>query len=205
MYLNCCHQRLAVLLEDDLRDDDNQPTYGLHRPGVGLILDSTTPPSERRIVLVHELSHAYEHYMGRVDSDDEEGRQTRTGSIECQFAKDLADQGGEAVIHALFGDIDAFMADADLSAGAHYTLDDEAAEWPTSVCCPSCYEQYPSRAIKNGKPTFNPRINAFMLKRLLACGKCGRETRWGQRCTYDGLPLPDVVLPASTRAISTMT
>lgn len=203
MYLTCANQRFHVSIESNICDDQGHPTYGLFRPGIGIVIDSATPPTERRGVLVHELSHAFEHRMGRVDPEDAEGRQNRVAAIESQFAQDLSDQGGEAVIHALFGD-DSSQLSTDEFSDMHYAQDEAMAEWPTQIWCPSCHEQYPSRAVRNGRAAFNPRINGFMVKRMLVCGKCGRETLWGQRCTYEGLPLPDVVVNPTTRMIPAM-
>lgn len=203
MYLTCNNQRLLVSLQDGLCDDDGSSAFGLFRPGSGIFLDSTTPPSERRGVLVHELSHAYEYYLGRVDPSDDEGRQSRVASIESQFCNDLKEQGGEGVIHDLFGGADSQISYEQIG-DTQYVQDESLAEWPTSIWCPSCHEQYPSRAIRNGRPAFNPRINGFMLKRLLVCAKCGRETEWGQRCNYEALPLPDVVVNPTTRILPAM-
>jgi hypothetical protein len=203
MYVTCCNKRMTISVTDDLRDDRGHPTYGVFRPGDGIYLDSGTPRSERREVLVHELGHAYEYLVGQVDAEDGEGRQNRLATMESQFAADLTAQGGEAALHAMFGDLDPDPV-ADEFGETHYSQDDEMAEWPTSIWCPSCHEAYPSRAVRNGKPAFNPRLNAFMLKRLLVCAKCGRETRWGQRCTYDGLPLPDVVVSPTSRMLPAM-
>lgn len=201
MYVTCSGQRVKVTIEKDLVDDDGSPAFGLYRPTTGIVLDVSTPPSDRRGVLVHEIGHLYEYKLGRVDPDDREGRQNRLSAIESQFNADLRDQGGEGVIHALFGD-DASQIMLDESN--YYAQDDAEAEWPTSVWCPGCHEQYPSRVIRNGKPGFNPRINGFMLKRTLVCAKCDRQTIWGQRCNYEGLPLPDVVVSPTTRILPAM-
>lgn len=197
MYLSCGNERIRVVVEDDLKDSDDRPCYGLFRPGIGIFVDRSTPPSERIDIIVHELAHAFEHRLGRVDPEDSEGRQNRVATIRTQFHRDLAAQGGEDFVHALFGDTPAFDSFSD----ARYTPDDDECEWPTSVCCPCCREPYPSHVISNGRPTFNPRLNGFELRRILVCGKCGRETTWKQRCRYDGLPVPDVVSPPVSRLL----
>lgn len=203
MYLTCGHQRIGVKVEHDLRDNDGHPTYGLYRPNDQISLDSSTPRTERRSVLVHELTHAFEQIMGQINSSHSESRANRVAAIESQFAKDLAAQGGEGVLHTLFGDSESQLPFDDFG-DTQYVQDEDAAEWPTKIWCPHCHEMYPSRAIRNGQVGFNPRLNAFMLKRVLVCGKCGRETLWGQRCTYDGLPLPDVVVSPTTRMLPAM-
>lgn len=206
MYVSICSRRVPIVIENDVRDDHDTPTYGLFRPALGargsIVLDLTTPPTERRTVLMHEIGHAYDYFVGRVADDDEEGRQQRLATIDRQFQIDLADQGGEMAIHAAFGDTEP-PADVLEGGGAQYVpIYDGQVDWPTSVSCPACHEQYPGRAVRDGTPAFDPKLNGFVVPRVLICGKCDREWRWLQRCSHDGIPWPATVGTPTSRDVA---
>lgn len=195
MQLHVCSAAIGVVVEANLVDDFGTPAQGLFRPGtLTIALDVAQPPTERRFTLVHELAHAYEYLLGRVDPTDDEGRQNRIAAIERQFSEDLARYGGEHAIHALFGQGEAptYIDSKDGSITRTNASDDDAG-WPTSVSCSRCHEQYPGRAVRNGEHAFDPRLNSFAMWRVLICGKCNQKMRWRQRCTHDGLPLPVTV------------
>ena len=206
MFLNCCHRRLSVHVRDDVRDDHNQPVYAIFTPATWQIfMARCTPRQQRRDVLVHELAHAFEHFLGRVDPADTEGRQNRVAMIEGSFNAALDDQQGEDTIHALFGD----ESDGAGSAGDRYaegelslSPDDDMADWPTSISCPSCHQRHSSGRVRNGQPAFDPQRNGFVLWRVMNCAECGKEFRWLQRCTWEGLPLPDVIVQPQVRRLA---
>jgi len=201
MYLHCCHRRLTVHVASDLRDAEGYPADGLFRPDtMQIFLYRGLARDRRREVLAHEFGHAFEELVGRIDPEDHEGRQNRLATMEAQFSGSLEEQGGEAAIHALFGDDDGGDI-VDAPGELATVVDESAAEWPTRISCPSCHQSHSSDRVRNGTPSFNPRLNCFVLWRMLICNECGRELRWQQRCTHEGMPLPDVVVPPSVRMV----
>ena len=203
MYLNCCNTRINVWVESNLTDGDGVPSNGVFWPDRGIILDASLAIPQRKTILLHEVGHAYEHYMGVVDSEDYEGRQNRMVQIYKQFEDDIAAQGGERAIHELFGD-KGDSAAIDEYNSRQYVIDDEFSEWPTAVWCPRCFEQYPARALRNTTPALLAKINGWMIKRTLICAKCNKETEWGQQSTAEGVPLPNVIVSPVTRTIPHM-
>lgn len=204
MYLRCCHRKISVFVKSDVRDLEGHPTYGLFELTAPpqIVLDRCTPRDDRRSIVVHELGHAWDEIAGEVNPADDESRQNRLSAIEAQFSTDLDEQGGESIIHALFGDVDENAPDdAALFDGVERVTDDEQADWPTRICCVTCHQTHASSKARNGTPSFNPRLNCFVLWRVLFCGECGKEMRWEQRCNYEGLPLPDVTVPPTSRTL----
>lgn len=207
MYLNCCHRRLLVDVGDDLRDDQGHTTSGLFSPQMMTILiDRTTPRDRRRSTLVHELGHAYEFVVGRVDPNDCESRQNRIAAIDAQFTMDLEALGGERAIHELFGDAD---DDVDLApeTGPNeraVVREDEASEFPTAVACPGCGSPFPGRAVKDGKPIYDAKHNSYTVWRALVCpDRCLKVWRWRQIATYDGIALPHTITLPTARPVAT--
>ena len=202
MFLNCCHRRLPVRLRDDVLDHDGDPVYAIFRPATReIFIARCTPRDQRRDWLMHELGHAFDFFLGRVDPADEEGRQQRLVAVEGSFNAALDEQNGEHTIHELFGDEPDETA-KDIDGELTRAPDDDMAEWPTRVSCPSCHQCQPSRKVRNGTPSFDPRLNAFVLWRVMSCSECGKEFRWLQRCNYDGLPLPDVIVQPQVRRLA---
>jgi hypothetical protein len=194
MFVTICSRRVPIVIDNDVRDDFNSPTYGLFRPAMGqrgsIVLDLTTPPTERRTVLVHEIGHAYDFFVGEVADHDEEGRQNRLATIDRQFQIDLADQGGEMCIHAAFGDTTPPADALDATTTNYVPAYDDHVDWPTDIACPHCRERYRANVVRDGRPAFDPKLSAFIVSRSFICGKCEREWTWHQRCSHDGTPFP---------------
>lgn len=205
MFLCCCHLRLPVSIYDDLCDDHGAAAFALFEPaGPRILIDRNTPPERRRRELVHELGHAFDHIAGKVDAADQEAPQIRVAAIESAFAASLDQQGGEQCIHALFGDEGIMPIDDETFGEPTTVLDESAAEWPTRIACPICQHQHSSGRVRNGTPAFNPRLNTFVRWRVMNCPNCEREFRWLQRCNWEGLPLPDVVVAPTARRLNTV-
>jgi hypothetical protein len=200
MYVMVGHRKLNVAIENDVCDDGGVATYGLFRPGIpDIALDLTTPATERLAVLVHEIGEAYDHFFQRGDPQHHEGKHNRTATIMAGLMKDLADQGGEIVLHRAFGDEtlpDNCEGDASYSSGY-----EDGVDWPTTVCCPLCKVPYPDRAVSNGAPMFDWKVNGYVMARVLVCGKCERQFRVLQRCSSDGVPWPSVIAPPTSKSL----
>lgn len=201
MYLRCCHRKISIEVRPDVRDGEGEPTYSICELGAPLViaLDRCTPRENRREFIVHELGHIWDHVAGKVDPNDGESPHNRQSAIDAQFSADLDEQGGELAIHALFGDAEAdiLVIDSSTEDDQRVAAGDDDSEWPTRVSCPHCKQSNSSRMVRNGTPAFDPRVNGFVMWRILRCASadCERRFRWQQRCTYSGEPLPDVTAP----------
>lgn len=204
MYVTICGKRLPVVIEDDVRDDTRSPVYGLFRAMRGshgtVVLDRSLPRTQRRSTIVHEIGHAYDYFLGRVADTDNDGRQNRLAIIDQQFQDDLASQGGEKAIHAMFGDAGEISENSSDSRSMRYVpVHEENENWPSTIVCPHCHEEYPADAVKNGRPALDPAENGFVTPRVLVCGRCHREYSWRQINGHDG---PHILGRAKCRHLS---
>jgi hypothetical protein len=197
MWLKCDHIELAVLVRDDVQDKTGEPVYGLFVSAEHAIyIARCTPRKERRRVLVHELSHAYEHNHGKIDFTDEEGRANRISNIETAFNRALESQDGEQTIHSLFGEgrdfKPVYAAHGELDI-APLPSDVDGADQPIRICCPHCHQSQSPRNVHYGAPSLHLRLNIPVIWGTMQCHECEREVTFLQMATNDGVPLPKVV------------
>lgn len=198
LYLQCCHRRLLVTIDEALRDKHGHSVYGLFdSPTRTIHISRQTPRDKRRETLVKMLSHAFNEIAGAVDMSDDEARVNRMALIESQFSESLAKAGGERAIHKLFGDADLEPVLPEPTQ-TRFIVTDDQSPWPTEVSCPNCHRGYESRFIANSKPAFDPRLDGFVMWRFLACPPCKRAFKWVQASTPAGMPIPKTIaLPTS--------
>jgi hypothetical protein len=205
MNIQICSRRIIVLVTDEVRDSMGDLCQGVFDPEhLTILLDRAMPRDDRRGVLVHELTHAFDYIVGRVAPNDPESQAQRVAAIEGTLAdalEQLSPYAGDRAIHELFGDADdtdgdAFPGDLDV------VQESEVIEWSTDVSCPHCHTAYSGRRVRNGKPAFDPQRDTFAVWRILSCTECDRVIRWRQMSTYDGIPLPKIIVPPTSRQMS---
>jgi hypothetical protein len=206
MNIQICNKRIIVLVTDEVRDGTGDICRGVFDPEhLTILLDRAMPRDERRATLVHELTHAFDYLLGRVDPSDTEGQAQRFAMIEGTLADALellSPYAGDRAIHELFGDAD--DSDGETFPGELATVvEHEMAEWSTDVSCPHCHTSYPARRVRDSKPSLDPQRDCFAIWRVLSCTECDRIIRWRQMALYDGMPLPKVLVPPTSRPIFT--
>ena len=146
-----------------------------------IYISGAIPPRRRLHVLLHELRHAWEEFLGLPVGGEAE--KDNVASFTADVMRQLKAQGGEAALMRLRPD-----GVVDDSAGPA-TL--PPARFGAECC--GCGGVFPASHIVTEPSAFNVHLDEQTVERKLYCDHCGHVQKWVELATPMGRPTGVVV------------